>query len=122
LSQPIWSIRPLSFIQPGALHGTPFTRSAGFSPLACWVSSRTFVSYPLAPKSFRLQQVSSRDTLPGRERSDAPIGLRTKDRPMPSVGEKSRRIVSSRVAALTGPPRNRYAVVSVMEAPPPWKV
>src|SRR5687767_2538659 len=57
--------------------------------------------------------------MPGRDRSDAPIGLRTNDSPMPSVGWKSRRITSSRVAALTGPPRSRYAVVSVIDAPPP---
>jgi hypothetical protein len=86
------------------------------------VSSRTFVSYPLAPKSSRSQQVSSSDTLPGRERSEAPIGLRTNDSPMPSVGLKRRRMTASRVAALIGPPRKRYAVVSVMDAPPPSKV
>jgi hypothetical protein len=32
------------------------------------------------------------------------------------------RITASRVAALTGPPRSRYAVVSVIDAPPPENV
>jgi hypothetical protein len=38
---------------------------------------------------------------------------------MPSVGEKSLRITASRVEALIAPPRSRWAVVSVREAPPP---
>src|SRR5881394_2751883 len=57
--------------------------------------------------------------MPGRDRSEAPIGLRTKDSPMPAVGEKSLLMTASRVAALTGPPRSRYAVESVMDAPAP---
>src|SRR5882757_8985257 len=100
-------MRPLSFIHAGELHGTPLTRSAGLSCLACVVRRRTLVSYPLAPKSLRVQQVSSSDTLPGRDRSEAPIGLRTKDSPMPAVGENSFCMTVSRVAAVIGPPRSR---------------
>src|SRR5271154_995095 len=82
------TMEPESFIQPGGLQGFAMILSCGLSPLACRISG-IMSAWSCAIEKFArvgsaTPPLSSNEYI-DRARSEAPMGLRMKLRPMPHV-------------------------------------